>query len=284
MANAATTINLTTHDAAVEEIWSAEVLAAPRPTLIMEQLVRTPSPEDMTRLAAGGDTINITSVGSSDANDVVVNTDLTLQANTETNTQIVINAHKEATRVFEDSMMERVRISATFRAEYTSADAFALFTARDTALLAVHASWTNTAVGVPGDGTVDAQRLDDAIAALDAAYAPDDGQRFFVLHTSLRGPMKNLITPYQPLGQGMVLTGVAGTYMGCPVFFTPQVPTSGGIRKNVLFHRSALAIAVAKDITTKIQYLLMKHGTGVSTVTDYGVKVLRPTFGVIVQS
>jgi hypothetical protein len=91
-------ITTTTAAKFIPDVWSMEVLRATEDALVMAPLVKRYD----SLVKERGDTIHIPSLSNLTANDKSANTQVTLQAVTETETTIDINKHKEASFLVED--------------------------------------------------------------------------------------------------------------------------------------------------------------------------------------
>jgi hypothetical protein len=91
-------MTVTTGNVFRPEVWSPEVLRATENALVMAPLVKR-----FDSLVTGkGDTINIPNLGNLSATDKSAQTQVSLQSPTESNTQILLNKHKESSFLIED--------------------------------------------------------------------------------------------------------------------------------------------------------------------------------------
>ena len=70
------------------------------------------------------------------------------------------------------------------------------------------------------------------------------------------------------------LTGVVGRLMGMPVLMSNSLSTGGTNVSGVIYHKSACAMAVQRDIDVKESYDIDFLATKIVAHTLYGVKLL----------
>ena len=155
----------TTGDVFRPEIWSPEVLRATENALVMANLIKR-----FDSLVTGkGDTINIPNLSNLSASDKTASTQVTLQSPTESNTQILINKHKESSFLIEDLL--KVQSNYELMAEYTSKAGESIARQIDTDVLGEYTNFTNTDVGTYGSDITDAVIV-AGLEALDLANEP----------------------------------------------------------------------------------------------------------------
>ena len=182
----------------IPEIWSDEIVAAYQANLVLANLVKK-----MSMTGKKGDTIHIPKPTRGVAAAKVAKTAVTIQADTESEVQVVIDKHFEYSRMIED-IVEAQALSS-LRQFYTGDAGYALAKQVDDSLFTLGKSfgdgdgsdWTNSATFIPtttglaayaGAGTTAAFN-DNAFRALiqkmDDADVPMDN-RSFVVPPSLR--------------------------------------------------------------------------------------------------
>lgn len=280
----------TTGDVFRPEVWSPEVLRATENALVMAGLVKR-----WDSLVTGkGDVINIPNLSNLSASNKSASTQVTLQSPTESNTQILINKHKESSFLVEDLL--KTQSNYDLMGAYTSKAGESIARAIDSDLLAEYANFTNTDVGTYGSDITDAVIL-AAIEAIDLANAPLEDRAFVIYptqKTALARIDKFVKSDY--LGQyqnpTVVKTGTPTRYMwgdiyGVPVYYTKQIEITAATptqTHNILFHKEALALALQQAPRTQSQYILEYLSNLVVIDTIYGVKTIRSDFGIEVRS
>ena len=189
-------VNKTNADKFIPEIWSDEVVAAYKQNLVLANLVRK-----MSFKGKKGDTLHIPKPTRGSAAAKAANTQVTIQANTETEVQVSIDQHFEYSRFIED-IVETQALSS-LRSFYTDDAGYALAKKVDDTLIALGKSfgdgdasdWTHSAsyyidsstgltayaldTVVTGDVFTDAG-FRKLIQLMDDADVPMDGRKFAI--------------------------------------------------------------------------------------------------------
>lgn len=272
------------------EVWSAEVLRATEAALVMAPMVKR-----FDSLVKGkGDTVNIPNLSNLSANSKSASTQVTLQSPTETNTQILISNHYEASFLVEDLL--KVQSNYDLMGEYTSKAGYAIAAQIDSDLLGEYSNFTNTDVGTYGSDITDSVVL-SAIEAIDLANAPLQDRAFVVYPTQKTALAKidkfvkaDYLGEYDrptPVKVGPNSRFLWGDIYGVPVYYTTQVTSTAGTPTqyhNILFHKEALALAMQVAPRTQSAYVLEYLGNLVVVDTIYGFKTIRGDFGIEVRS
>jgi len=281
---------ITTGNVFIPEVWSPEVLRAAENALVMAPLVKR-----FDSLVTGkGDTINIPNLSNLTATSKSANTQVTLQAPTETNTQILLSNHYESSFLVEDLL--KVQSNYDLISEYTSKAGESIARRVDTDLLSEYANFTTTDVGTYGSDITDATIL-AAIEAIDLANAPLE-DRALVIYPTQKTALARIdkFVKADYLGQyqnaTVVRTGPNSRYMwgdiyGVPVYYTKQVVSTAGTPTqyhNILFHKEAIALALQQAPRTQSQYIIEYLGNLVVVDVIYGIKTIRSTFGIEIRS
>ena len=280
MALGSSQMTTTTGAVFIPEVWSAEVLRATENALVMAPLVKR-----FDSLVTGkGDTINIPNLSNLTATNKSANTQVSLQSPTESNTQILLNTHKESSFLVEDFL--KVQSNYDLMAEYTSKAGFAIAQAVDTDLLGEYANFTNTDVGTYGADITDAVVL-AADEALDLANAPME-DRYFVIYPTQKTALLRIdkFVKADYMGQynepTIVRTGPNSRYYWGEIYVTPVYYTKQ--THNIYFHKEAIALAMQISPRTQADYILEYLGNLVVVDTIYGIKTIRGAFGIEVRS
>lgn len=287
---AATTIGTTEAAVFIPEVWSAETLRAQEAALVVAPLVKR-----FDSLVKGrGDTVHIPKVSNLTANNKAMNTDVTLQAITETEATISINKWKEASFLIED--MVKVQSNYDLMAEYTNKAGYAIAQIVDTDLLALYSTFTNAAVGTYGTNISDAtivaaiQKLDEANAPIEdrcLIIKPKDKAAIMLLDKFVKADYLGQYANPTPVKRGPNNRFLWGDIYGVPVYYSTQVPTTAGTptqTHGMLFHKEAMALAMQQAPRTQGNYWPKSLGWLVTVDSIYGVAGLRGDFGVEVKS
>jgi N4-gp56 family major capsid protein len=291
----------------VPEIWSDEIRAAYEKNLILANLVKK-----MSMSGKKGDTIHVPAPIRGAAYAKAENTAVTVQNNTESEVQIIIDKHYEYSRIIED--ITEVQALASLRNFYTGDAGYALARQIDSDLFALGKSlgdgdgsdWTNSAVFYNDASTgLTAYALDTVAAAdvfTDAAFRAliqkqDDADvpmdnRAFVIPPSLRNAIMGIdrYVSSDFVGGQVVQNGKIGNLYGidvyvssnCPVIETAADNTAGGdIKAAMLIHQDTLILAEQVGVRSQTQYKQEFLGTLYTADTLYGVKAYRPDSGFV---
>ena len=291
----------------IPEIWSDEVVAAYEKSLVVAPLIKKISMQ-----GKKGDTIHIPKPTRGSANAKVEATAVTIQADVESEVNVVINRHFEYSRMIED--ITNVQALASLRQFYTGDAGYALGKQVDDDLMKLMKSfgdgdgtvWPTSASFYPKADGVTTEYEDntvvptdvftdkffrDMIQKLDDADTPMDG-RFLVIPPALRNAIMGLdryVSSDFVNGRGVV-NGKIGELYGIDIFVSTNCPTTetaaengatagGIIRGALLGHKDTMVIAEQQGIRSQTQYKQEFLGTLYTADRLYGTKVLRPETG-----
>ena len=291
----------------VPEIWSDEIRAAYEKNLILANLVKK-----MTMSGKKGDTIHVPAPIRGAAYAKAENTAVTVQNDTESEVQIVIDKHYEYSRIIED--ITEVQALASLRNFYTGDAGYALARQIDNDLFALGKSlgdgdgsdWTNSAVFYNDASTGLTAYAADTVAAADvftdAAFREliqkqDDADvpmdnRCFVIPPSLRNAIMGIdryvssdFVSGQPVANGKIgsLYGIdVFVTSNCPVIEAAAVNAAGGdVKAAMLIHQDTMILAEQVGVRSQTQYKQEFLGTLYTADTLYGVKAYRPDSGFV---
>ena len=291
----------------VPEIWSDEIRAAYEKNLILANLVKK-----MTMSGKKGDTIHVPAPIRGAAYAKAENTAVTVQNDTESEVQIVIDKHYEYSRIIED--ITEVQALASLRNFYTGDAGYALARQIDNDLFALGkslgdgdgSSWVNSAVFYNDASTGVTAYAADTVAAADvftdAAFREliqkqDDADvpmdnRCFVIPPSLRNAIMGIdryvssdFVSGQPVANGKIgsLYGIdVFVTSNCPVIETAADNSAGGdVKAAMLIHQDTMILAEQVGVRSQTQYKQEFLGTLYTADTLYGVKAYRPDSGFV---
>ena len=291
----------------IPEIWSDEIRAAYEKNLILANLVKK-----MTMSGKKGDTIHVPAPIRGAAYAKAENTAVTVQNDTESEVQIVIDKHYEYSRIIED--ITEVQALASLRNFYTGDAGYALARQIDNDLFALGKSlgdgdgsaWVNSAVYYNDASTgLTAYAVDTVAAAdvfTDAAFRAliqkqDDADvpmdnRAFVIPPSLRNAIMGIdrYVSSDFVGGQVVQNGKIGNLYGIDVFVTSNCPVietaaansaGGDVKAAMLIHQDTMILAEQVGVRSQTQYKQEFLGTLYTADTLYGVKAYRPDSGFV---
>ena len=280
--------NNTTAAAFIPELWSDEIIAAYKQNLVMANLV-----SKMSFKGKKGDTLHIPKPSRGAASTKAAGTAVTLQNETATQVDVLVNKHYEYSRLIED--ITEVQALASMRKFYTADAGYALAKQVDTDLIQLGrgvqggngtVAYDKAVIG--GDGSTlytgtNESAITDAgirriIQTLDDADVPMDG-RVLVLPPVARNVMLGLarFTEQAFVGDGSsIRNGEIGNVYGVKVYVSTNCETAtGDARIGMMFHKDAFVLAEQMGVRSQTQYKQEYLGTLFTSDMLYGVKELR---------
>jgi hypothetical protein len=259
-----------------------------------------------------GDTVHIPKPTRGSAFEKAANTKVTIQADAESEVQVLINKHFEYSRFIED--ITEVQALASLRKFYTEDAGYALAKKVDDELMAlgksfgdsdgtdwVHSNsyYIDASTGLTAyavDTVVTADVFTDAgfrklIQLMDDADVPMDGRKF-VIPPSLRNAIMG-IDRYNSTdfvdGKG-VQTGKIGSLYGIDIFVSSNCPTietaadnsvGDAVKAALLVHTDTMVLAEQLGVRSQQQYQQEYLSTLYTADTLFGTKVIRPEAGFV---
>jgi N4-gp56 family major capsid protein len=300
----------------IPELWSDEIRAAFKSQLVMAGLVKK-----MPMNGKKGDTIHVPAPVRGTANAKVENQAVTVQNNTESEVQIVIDKHYEFSRIIED--ITEAQALDTLRAFYTDDAGYGLARQMDSDLFTLgtglgDGTFTNTPANTGADWAHSAAFFNDAsngktpyavdtvapadvfddaflrgcIQELDDNDVPMDN-RYLVVPPALKNRMLGIdrFNSRDFSNVQGVASGQFGEVYGIPVYVSTNCPvieaaaqntaSTVDIRGAFLFHRDAFILAEQMSIRSQSQEKLEWLGTLYVADCLYGIKNFRTEAGVV---
>jgi N4-gp56 family major capsid protein len=312
------TVDNTSAATFIPEIWSDEIIAAYKKSLVMANVVRK-----MSFQGKKGDTVHVPSPLRGDAHAKAENIAVKLQQDDESEVVVLIDKHYEYSRMIEDITTKQALSS--LRSFYTEDAGYALARQVDTDLFNRGTEFGDGVFPVDGvispdewvtsatfncngsggleayaeDAVVDTDIFNDTafrelIQKLDDNNVPMD-QRCFVIPPSLAATIRG-ITRYVSsdfVNTGKVPGGKIGELYGvdimvstnCPVIETNAQNTNASntvdIRGAFLIHKDCIVHAEQMGVRSQTQYKQEFLSDLFTADTIYGAKVLRPEAGFV---
>ena len=296
------TAHVTTTTAAkfIPEIWSDEIVAAYKKSLVLANLINK-----MNFRGKKGDTVHIPKPTRGSAAAKVASSQVTLQAATEDEVIVSIDKHYEYSRLIEDIV--NVQALPSLRRFYTDDAGYALGVQVDTDIWSLFKSagdgdgsdYTHSRSFTFTDSTGALALYDGSIAGtegkfgdvgfrraiqyLDDADVPMDGRSFVippVLRNALMGTDRYTEQAFTgEAGAGNTIrNGRVGNLYGIEVYISNNAPSleSGACRVAGLFHRDAFTLVEQMGVRSQTQYKQEYLADLLTSDTLYGVKTIRP--------
>lgn len=290
---------ITTGAVFIPTIWSKEVQRATQSTLVLANLVKRFDDD----VADSGDTLNVPLVSNLTATAKAANTQVTLNAPTETKFTMSINRHFESSYLVED----RLKVQAKYKIleEYSPKAGYAIGQKIDSDIAGLYSGLSQT-VGNSTTKITDANLL-RGIQYLDDADAPQT-DRYFVIKPAGLSNLRLLdkfsrwdalgIVPNPSSGAGGLANGsgvvrrigpngLVGVVYNIEVYMSTNLVTESGTSDtlhNLLFHKEALALAIQEKPRMQFQYKQEYLGTLATTDAIWGFGEYRDSFGVDFRS
>lgn len=302
-------VNNTTAATFIPEIWSDEVRAQYEKSLVLANLVKK-----MGMTGKKGDTINIPAPVRGTATAKAAGTAVSIQSDTESNVAVLIDKHFEYSRLIED--ITEVQALTSLRQFYTSDAGYALARQVDSDLhgLAVNlgdaaGDYTNTNSYYVDATTGLTQYAADTVTAsdvftdagfraliqkMDDADVPFDN-RAFVIPPSLRNAIMGIdrYVSSDFVSGAPVQNGKIGNLYGIDVFVSTNCATSEAAADNtantndlkaaLLIHKDTFVLAEQMGVRSQTQYKQEFLANLYTADQLYGVKVLRPESGFVLN-
>jgi len=285
----------------IPELWSDEVIAAYKNSLVLANLV-----QKMPMAGKKGDTMHIPKPTRGAASAKTAADTVTIQQDTNDELVITINSHFEYSRLIED--ITDVQAFDSLRKFYTDDAGYALALKVDTDLheLAkkfgdgtgssyVHSAAyqfntsTGSAEAYDADGASDVgafndQGFRDLIQVLDDNNVPMD-KRCLIIPPSAVNEIRG-IDRYNSadfVDGRSVQNGQIGSLYGIDIYVSTNCPTlETGVKGGILMHRDAMVLCEQMAVRSQTQYKQEFLATLYTADTIYGLDVYRPEAGVVI--
>lgn len=299
MANEITSANL---PQAIVRLVADQVLPALRPNFLMANLVNRDWDGPM---AQSGDTVSVPIAPVLTANNIAEAGSVTNQNASLGNVSIVLDRHVETSFAIPD--VTKLVAKPDLAQVFMGSAALALATNIEQALFGLYPALNvNTAVGSSGVDLTESL-IEQAETALFNAQVPMAQTKYLVLNGNQYSKARQLtrFTEMQTSGDSKaIVEGVIGNVKGFQVFRSQLVPRPASTTYNLAFTRDAMvlvsrrlplplagtgAVGTYLDANGIVARLIMSYNP--STLAQqftldvlYGVGVLRPEFGIQVQT
>lgn len=269
----------------IREIWSKEIQMENANYNSIEDLV-TSFQDDNSALVVG-DSVHVPVISLADATDPGVWGLVTFEDASPDEVIITISTEKNSAFTVKD--IEQAQTNIDLRNSYAKASAMKLKEARDKSILAL-AGWLTQAVGTYG-ADIDEDTILEAKMKLDKAKAPKMGRILVVSSKDETALLK--IDRFTAVDKyGAKATVIADWEVGKIHWFTvvmselvKSVDNAGTIETDcVAFVKETFGIAYSLKDRVNAQYDINYKKWKVVTDCLYGVKTIRPEFGVLVKS
>jgi hypothetical protein len=296
MALGSTQMTITTGDVFLPEVWSRETQRAVEATLVLANLVKRFDDE----LTDGGDLLRVPIVSNLTANAKAANTQVTLNAPTESSFTMNINRHFESSYLVEDRLKAQSKYN--LMDQYSGKAGYAIGQKMDTDIAGLYSGLSQT-VGNSTTQITDTN-ITRAIQYLDDADAPQT-DRVFVVKPAGLAQIRRIdkfsrwdalgIVPNPASGAGGLANtsggavrrigpnGFVGVIYNLEVYMSTNLTEESGTSDtvhNLIFHKEAFALGVQQKPRMQFQYKQEYLGTLATTDAIWGFAEYRDAFGV----
>ena len=292
-------MTITTGDVFLREVWSRETQRAVEATVVLANLVKRFDSE----LTEGGDLLRVPIVSNLTANAKSANTQVTLNAPTESQFTMNINRHFEASYLVEDRL--KVQSKYNLLEQYSGKAGYAIGQRIDQDLADLYSGLSQN-VGNSTTDITDANIV-RAIQYLDDANAPQT-DRFFVIKPAGLAHIRLIdkfsrwdglgIAPTPAAGAGGLANvtsvvrrigpnGFVGTIYNLEVYMSTNLTEESGTSDtvhNLIFQKEAFALGLQQKPRMQFQYKQEYLGNLATTDAIWGYAEYRDTFGVDFRS
>lgn len=278
-------ITVTTAASFRPDVWSKEALLARESNLVLVPLVKHYDRD----ISTAGATLEIPNVSNLTANLKVANTQVSLNAPTETKTTVTINQHYECSLLIEDIV--DAQSAYDLAKEYTEKTGYALAEKMDKFVAVTMNGGGTYTIGQYG-AVLNDQVILAANRYLDDAKAPQTG-RNLVVSPQGKQEMLNIdkYIRYDAIGrsgdQNSIMNGQIGEIYGVKVFMSQNLVVTAATptqNNHLFFQTDAMALAVQKNIKFASQRKEEYLGTLYVAQALWGGAILRTDHIVTIKS
>lgn len=284
MANTNITATMAAAGQFIPEIFSKEIIVARENNLVLAGLVDRYDEE----VKGAGDIIRIPNLSSITATYKVENVEVAQSATTETASSISLNKHATIRVTVDD--LAAIQSHINLRQKYTTQMGKAIAKITDSDIRNLYSTFSQTV----GAGTTSSDLhlaktyILEAVRKLNAANAPFEDRALIVESYGYRDLLNtDDFVRYDAVGQAdgknATVSAKIGKLYGVDVYQTEQVYALSSVAYAMLFHKTAIALAVQKALRVQAQYDVPLLATHLVADSVYGVAELRDDHGVVIR-
>lgn len=284
MANTNITATMAAAGQFIPEIFSKEIIVARENNLVLAGLVDRYDEE----VKGAGDIIRIPNLSSITATYKVENVEVAQSATTETASSISLNKHATIRVTVDD--LAAIQSHINLRQKYTTQMGKAIAKITDSDIRNLYSTFSQTV----GAGTTSSDLhlaktyILEAVRKLNAANAPFEDRALIVESYGYRDLLNtDDFVRYDAVGQAdgknATVSAKIGKLYGVDVYQTEQVYALSSVAYAMLFHKTAIGLAVQKALRVQAQYDVPLLATHLVADSVYGVAELRDDHGVVIR-
>lgn len=267
--------NLTTGATFRRTLWSKDLMIARQALLVM-----FPRVSNRTGEFKKGYTVRVPLISNLAAVDLAEDGSYDPQAVTETYSDITIDTRKAVPIRITGELQELSYIDLA--KEYTPKMAYGLAKVLDSALLGLHALFSSAGSQVD----IDMDFVRSAVVTLDNSNVPPENRHIVLYPTQywkVFGEASATHSNVLGIGKSPLITTELPSLLGLEWLKSTQVPTSS-TKKNLIWHESAMAAALAKKVEMQQKDVSGKIATDYIGWELYGVKAERTDHALILDT
>ena len=284
MANTNITATMAAAGQFIPEIFSKEIIVARENNLVLAGLVDRYDEE----VKGAGDIVRIPNLSSITATYKVENVEVAQSATTETASSISLDKHATIRVTVDD--LAAIQSHINLRQKYTTQMGKAIAKITDSDIRNLYSTFSQTV----GAGTTSSDLhlaktyILEAVRKLNAANAPFEDRALIVESYGYRDLLNtDDFVRYDAVGQAdgknATVSAKIGKLYGVDVYQTEQVYALSSVAYAMLFHKTAIALAVQKALRVQAQYDVPLLATHLVADSVYGVAELRDDHGVVIR-
>lgn len=284
MANTNITATMAAAGQFIPEIFSKEIIVARENNLVLAGLVDRYDEE----VKGAGDIIRIPNLSSITATYKVENVEVAQSATTETASSISLNKHATIRVTVDD--LAAIQSHINLRQKYTTQMGKAIAKITDSDIRNLYSTFSQTvgAGATSSDLHLAKTYILEAVRKLNAANAPFEDRALIVESYGYRDLLNtDDFVRYDAVGQAdgknATVSAKIGKLYGVDVYQTEQVYALSSVAYAMLFHKTAIGLAVQKALRVQAQYDVPLLATHLVADSVYGVAELRDDHGVVIR-
>ena len=266
---------ITEVDAFVPELWSDYVYG-----YLERKLVFRPLVDDYSEFVQGkGDTIHVPTLSEVSVETKAENTAIQYDATTESVTDITIDQHKYASKIFED--FATVQANEGLVSKYSEAFAYSLAKEIDS-FIAGKLITVSSGATLGADDVISQAELQTALASLgEADLDYRNGSLVFAVNPTVYADLLNedRLVRWDARGDSAIGSGMIDKAYGMPVVMTNALGTGGTNVSGVIFDKSAVGFAMQQGVRMQSEYSVDHLGTKIVADAIYGGALIHATRG-----
>lgn len=261
----------------IPELWSEYVY-----DYLQRKLVFRPLVDDYSDMVQGkGDVIHVPLISELTVETKAQNTAIEYDTDAGATSDITINQHKYASKLFEDIAV--IQANPGMVEKYSQAFGYSLAKEID-AHIASKIITVSSGATLATDDIITQAEFQAALASLgEADLDYRDGELMMAVNPTVYADLlqEDRLVRYDSTGNanGGLITGMVDSMYGMPVMMTNALGTGGTNVSGVIFHKTAVGFAMQQEVRMQSDYSIDHLGTKVVADALYGCAVIHATRG-----